>query len=78
MNSIFKIEKLTKKIKKGCKKYLFCLPFNSYGEFDPGSGWTLGACLTHASRTILTFCLQNVRKVADGWVTRKNLPLGGE
>ena len=22
-----------------------------YWEFDPGSGWTLAACLTHASRT---------------------------
>ena len=22
-----------------------------YREFDPGSGWTLAACLTHASRT---------------------------
>ena len=22
-----------------------------YGEFDPGSEWTLAACLTHASRT---------------------------
>ena len=22
-----------------------------YGEFDPGSGRTLAACLTHASRT---------------------------
>ena len=22
-----------------------------YGEFDPGSGLTLAACLTHASRT---------------------------
>ena len=24
----------------------------SYGEFDPGSGRTLAACLTHASRTM--------------------------
>ncbi len=23
-----------------------------YGEFDPGSGRTLAACLTHASRTV--------------------------
>jgi hypothetical protein len=23
-----------------------------YGEFDPGSGRTLAACLTHASRTL--------------------------
>ena len=24
-------------------------------EFDPGSGWTLAACLTHASRTEISF-----------------------
>ena len=24
---------------------------NIFGEFDPGSGQTLAACLTHASRT---------------------------
>ena len=24
-----------------------------YGEFDPGSGRTLAACLTHASRAVL-------------------------
>ena len=36
-----------------------CLPFWGwvwmflfYGEFDPGSGRTLVACLTHASRTV--------------------------
>lgn len=26
--------------------------YNFYGEFDPGSGRTLAACLTHASRTV--------------------------
>ena len=26
-------------------------PHGFYGEFDPGSGRTLAACLTHASRT---------------------------
>ena len=36
-------------------------------EFDPGSGWTLAACLTHASRTKLLypcwllFSIKNVR-----------------
>jgi len=25
------------------------------GEFDPGSGRTLAACLTHASRTVRPF-----------------------
>lgn len=29
----------------------FCFSF-FYGEFDPGSGRTLAACLTHASRTL--------------------------
>ena len=28
------------------------LDFVLYGEFDPGSGRTLAACLTHASRTM--------------------------
>ena len=26
-----------------------------FGEFDPGSGRTLAACLTHASRTIIIY-----------------------
>ena len=42
-------------------------------EFDPGSGWTLAACLTHASRTKhLTwfFGWRSGDWVADGWVTR--------
>jgi hypothetical protein len=26
-----------------------------HGEFDPGSGRTLAACLTHASRTVKPF-----------------------
>ena len=37
-------------------------------EFDPGSGRTLAAGLTHASRT------PSSEGVADGWVTRGNLP----
>lgn len=28
---------------------------NIHGEFDPGSGRTLAACLTHASRTMKPF-----------------------
>ena len=40
-----------------------------FGEFDPGSGRTLAACLTHASRTG-TFISVKVR-VANGWVTRR-------
>ena len=30
-------------------------PVVFYGEFDPGSGRTLAACLTHASRTVRRF-----------------------
>ena len=30
---------------------LACVWWHFYGEFDPGSGRTLAACLTHASRT---------------------------
>jgi hypothetical protein len=33
---------------------------NFYGEFDPGSGRTLAACLTHASRTM---------KFLRGWIS---------
>ena len=43
-------------------------------EFDPGSGWTLAACLTHASRTRLFHLrirlMKEDHRVADGWVTR--------
>ena len=42
-------------------------------EFDPGSGWTLAACLTHASRTkhllsLLKRWLSGGR-VSNAWVT---------
>ena len=40
---------------------------NFIGEFDPGSGRTLAACLTHASRTEII----SVILVANGWVTRR-------
>jgi hypothetical protein len=30
-------------------------PIDLYGEFDPGSGRTLAACLTHASRAVNLF-----------------------
>jgi hypothetical protein len=29
-----------------------------FGEFDPGSGLTLAACLMHASRTVSVFGLR--------------------
>ena len=34
---------------------LFVVLRSFYGEFDPGSGRTLAACLTHASRTVRPF-----------------------
>ena len=40
-----------------------------YKEFDPGSGRTLAARLTHASRTVTRSLL--LWSVADGWVTRE-------
>ena len=49
-----------------------------FGEFDPGSGWTLAACLRHASRTkwplercvLAQIWTEIFHLVADGWVTR--------
>jgi hypothetical protein len=38
--------------------------FFFYGEFDPGSGRTLAACLTHASRTMNSSLLGGL--VANG------------
>ena len=45
-------------------------------EFDPGSGWTLAACLTHASRTELfrwsfrmDFKQFSGGRVSNAWVT---------
>ena len=40
-----------------------------FWEFDPGSGRTLAACLTHASRTGLS--PSGLSLVANGWVTRE-------
>ena len=37
-----------------------------FGEFDPGSGRTLAACLTHASRTGLVPFFLGVGLVANG------------
>ena len=46
-------------------------------EFDPGSGWTLAACLTHASRTKHLHGIPSGRKrlwlsggrVSNAWIT---------
>ncbi len=40
--------------------FVFCQITTFYGEFDPGSGRTLAACLTHASRTM---------KFLRGWIS---------
>ena len=40
-----------------------------FWEFDPGSGRTLAACLTHASRT--GSAPSGTDLVANGWVTRE-------
>ena len=40
-------------------------------EFDPGSGRTLAACLTHASRAGMWKSLLWYILAADGWVTRE-------
>jgi hypothetical protein len=41
-----------------------------FGEFDPGSGRTLAACLTHASRTDHGFRpVVSGERVSNTWVT---------
>src|SRR5919206_3887863 len=41
-----------------------------YGEFDPGSGRTLAACLTHASRTVNRFRVGiSGERVSNTWAT---------
>src|SRR5262245_29841502 len=44
------------------------VPLDLYGEFDPGSGRTLAARLTHASRTVNRASARG--SVANGCVTR--------
>ena len=39
---------------------------NFIGEFDPGSGRTLAACLIHASRAEIVECLHKAILAADG------------
>ena len=50
------------------KQHLLCI-YNFTKEFDPGSGRTLAARLTHASRTEKMISV--IFLVADGWVTRE-------
>ena len=57
--------------------------FHIHGEFDPGSGRTLAACLTHASRTgRLKACFYEPsgKRVSNAWATYRkdgdNIPKG--
>ena len=67
------------KVKSRTSSEIDCSRFGGYDtnfrEFDPGSGWTLAACLTHASRTEFLRNAASVKwllnLVADGWVTRE-------
>ncbi len=65
------------------KNWAFVFSINiSFGEFDPGSGRTLAACLKHASRTVKSSLL--LGSVAYGWVTREQpadkfgIPIGND
>src|SRR5881392_3872262 len=50
------------------------LPIDINGEFDPGSGRTLAACLTHASRTVtLLRELISGERVSNTWATCPSL-----
>ena len=52
-----------------------CVVIDIYGEFDPGSGRTLAACLTHASRARLHpsgWCPSGER-VSNTWATCPHL-----
>ena len=42
-----------------------------FGEFDPGSEWTLAAWLRHASRTVFIEGQPDMKAVANGCVTRE-------
>ena len=42
-----------------------------FGEFDPGSEWTLAAWLRHASRTVFIEAQADIKAVANGCVTRE-------
>ena len=42
-----------------------------HGEFDPGSGWTLAVCLTHASRTRIYPSGERVRNMWESALERR-------
>src|SRR5690242_21125986 len=57
-----------------CASFVSCLVRVSVGEFDPGSGRTLAACLTHASRTVRPFRgYTSGERVSNTWVTCPSL-----
>ena len=47
-NDLWKLSKISQFLSSRFKLWN---NLNFYWEFDPGSGWTLAACLRHASRT---------------------------
>src|ERR1041385_3750126 len=57
-----------------CRSYSEWLVIFIDGEFDPGSGRTLAACLTHASRTVNRFRAGiSGERVSNTWVTCPSL-----
>ena len=62
---------ISEDISENKKKKRWSAWAKSNGEFDPGSGWTLAACLIHASRTKTVESLLLTDLVANGWVTRR-------
>ena len=87
-NDDVKLKKLSLKTAKDLKKRIVCKLWeqkrckeqsadweDKNREFDPGSGLTLAACVTHASRTVFwkekATVLERQKRVANGWVTRE-------
>src|SRR5919199_5427141 len=51
-------------------QWFAAVPIFFNGEFDPGSGRTLAACLTHASRTVRPLRgYTSGERVSNTWVT---------
>ena len=56
----------------GCRPVAIARPTTKdiHGEFDPGSGRTLAACLTHASRTVIHLrVVISGERVSNTWAT---------
>src|ERR1044071_5932987 len=57
-----------------CRDELTLVHWIFDGEFDPGSGRTLAACFTHASRTERPACgYSSGERVSNTWVTCPHL-----